>query len=84
MIEQTTEMHKAVLNNLKLLLILFVYSAVYLTIPLLIAPFPKAITIAIKFIKAPISATPEGPTIEATTFVDIKPAKVLRRVITPE
>ena len=60
------------------------YSEVYFITPLLIAPLAKVNANAIKFVKAPISATPPGPVYMATTLLAIKPDANLIRVIIAE
>lgn len=63
---------------------LLAYSAVYFTIPELIAPLEKVNIMLKKLENAPTVAIPEGPIIDATTFTDIKPERILIKDIIPE
>ena len=60
------------------------YSATYLTTPLLIAPFPIVKAIDIKLVNAPTDATPIGPVYMAIIFPAKKPDEILTKVIMAE
>jgi len=84
-IEQINVTIDAVLiNNLSLLLFSFEYWEVYLITPLLIAPFEKVKTIDKKFANPPIWPKPEGPKINETTLLEIKPDPTLINVVIEE
>ena len=60
------------------------YSAVYLTTPVLIAPFAKVKITVIKFVNCPTSAIPAGPVNNATNLLATKPEAMRIIVITAE
>lgn len=60
------------------------YSEVYLTTPVLMAPFAKVSTILIKLEKAPINATPVGPVYIAITLLATNPEEIRITAIIPE
>jgi hypothetical protein len=74
--EQPTEILNAVLKSCFNLTLLSANSAVYLTTPVFMAPLAKVSAIVIKLLKAPISATPDGPVKMATTLLATKPEAI--------
>ena len=82
--EQYKLILKDVLNKLFNLSLSPSYSAVYLTTPVLIAPFAKVNTIEIKFENDPIKATPLGPVYIAITLFDTNPDEIRIKVIIAE
>ena len=82
--EQYKLILKEVLNNDFNFTLSPSYSAVYLTTPVLIAPFAKVRTILIKFEKAPSKATPPVPVYIATTLLATNPEEIRIKLIIPE
>ena len=57
------------------------YSAVYFTTPVFMAPFAKINTMDIKLLNAPIMATPAGPVSIATILLLTKPEPIRTKVM---
>lgn len=82
--EQYRHILNAVLNRFFISVASSSYLAVYLTIPLLIAPFAKFNMMDIKLENWPTKATPAGPVITATILPIKNPEHMRIKVIIAE